>query len=202
MLRRSSLDSSLNPPFLLEAPGSVCLSSCFPVTRLCFIRQKKVLRAPVVNRDGLTGVSAGTWTPAAHTNNTNCHFNADFYLSFDAKSGLLLLHEPGLKYTYLQHQWGVGECSILMMLAAPSPCWCLWGGWSQTSSGQSAPTVNPNSMHYIFLLLLIETNIVWVFFLLVEPLNRLHLWLTGPYSTHAAPQTRGVKVLIVCLKTI
>lgn len=52
--------SGRHPPFFFEVLGSACLSSCFSVTRLCFIRQKKALLAPVVKTEGLTGVSA--WT--------------------------------------------------------------------------------------------------------------------------------------------
>lgn len=57
--------TSSNPPFFLSIQGSNGLSSCFSATRLCFIRQKKDLRAPVDKWGGLMGAS--TWTPAAHT---------------------------------------------------------------------------------------------------------------------------------------
>lgn len=61
-LHRTRSDS----PFFFEVLGSACLPSCFPVTRLCFIRQKKALLAPVVRTEGLGGASACTGTPAAH----------------------------------------------------------------------------------------------------------------------------------------
>lgn len=63
---RSSPNPLRDSPFFFEVLGSACLLSRFPVTRLCFIRQKKALLAPVVKTEGLRGASAGTGTPAAH----------------------------------------------------------------------------------------------------------------------------------------
>lgn len=129
-----------NPPFFLGALASECLSSCFTVTRLCFIRQKKALRAPVLRRGGLTGASACVWTPAAHT-----HVSFRFYLWLWCRFSNVTWRQ-----THLQHRWGAGEGAAQTTRAVPSLCWCLWGGWNQTSSALQAPPANPSDITPLF----------------------------------------------------
>ena len=146
-------NSSLYRPFFFGVQGNECLSSCFPATRLCFMRQKKDRRAPAVRWDVLTGGSDWIGTPAAHKRKWNLWlWLTPIFRSFNLFQLILLPRQSVIlncyfcQQSYLLHQWGVGEEASLKMTAVPSPCWCLCGGWNQTSSAQSNPTVN-KSIH-------------------------------------------------------
>lgn len=85
------------------------------------MRQKKDLRAPVAKRDGMTGTSPCTWTPAAHrktafvamTCSATCHFSQIFscFPNLDAATDLLAAS--------MRHCWGADDasCSFTLLMS-------------------------------------------------------------------------------------